>query len=560
MKWSFTAAAERALAEAAGWSSRADRDELDAPELLLGLLAEEECRAAQLLLAVGLSTAHVTERWPRLTRSTNGSRRDFSPAVTGAIEAAVERLWDYPRPLALATEHLLLGLAASPGETADWLAEHGLRADELETHIHGLYGHESGPLPVDGTDDSAAANAVEEVAAEVLATTSQHVMPVEQVADAERPPLTLPSPEGRGVEDAPPHGPRSEVSHVDSRLLRVIDAAANRAREGLRVVEDFVRMVLDNRDLTSELKQLRHELTRALEPFSYRDLLAARDTLRDVGTTVTTDTEFARSDLAAVVTANWKRLQEALRSLEEYAKVTEPGAAAIFERLRYRTYTLEQTVDAAQAMCRRLDAVRLCVLVDGCRGNLLACTELVDKLVAAGVGMIQLRDKKLSDRELLAWARELMTRAKDRDTLVIINDRVDIAAAVHADGVHLGQDDLSISAARNILGPRALIGRSTHSIVQAREAVLEGADYIGVGPTFPSTTKQFDAFTGVELLRSVAEEIRLPAFAIGGIALTNLDEVLQCGFTRVAVSGAVIAAADPAQAAAEFVARLNVAR
>lgn len=557
MTWSFTAAAERALAEAAGWSSRADRGELDAPELLLGLLAEEECRAAQMLLTRGVGQAQVKERWPSLQPSANGARRDFSPAVAAAINTAVDRLWAYPRPLALATEHLLLGLVAAPGETADWLAEHGLRADELEKQIHDLYGHEPGPVALDAGPEirDAATEAVEEVAAEVLAAARGGAVASEKVSDdGETPSIQPSSGEGRRITETT-HAP-----HLDARLLRVIDAAANRAREGLRVVEDFVRLVLDHRDLTSELKHLRHELARALQPFAHGDMLASRDTLRDVGITIATDTEFERADLAAVLTANWKRLQEALRSLEEYAKVTEPDTAAIFERLRYRAYTLEQAVDAAQSIAQRLEAVRLCVLIDGCRGNLLAFTELVDKLVAAGVGMIQLRDKKLTDRELLAWAVFLQARTRTNGTLAIINDRADIAAAAHADGVHLGQDDLSISAARAILGPRALIGRSTHSLAQAHQAVFEGADYIGVGPTFPSKTKQFEAFTGVELLRDVASRIRLPAFAIGGVDLTNLDEVLQAGFSRVAVSGAVVAAADPVQAAAEFVRRLKAAR
>ncbi len=149
MSWSFTAAAERALAEAAGWSSRADRDELDAPELLMGLLAEEECRAAQMLLSRGVNTATVSLHWPELHRNGNGGRRDFSPAVATAIDAAIDRLWAYPRPLHLATEHLLLGLASAPGEAADWLALHGLRADELEAQIHTLYGHEPGPVSLE---------------------------------------------------------------------------------------------------------------------------------------------------------------------------------------------------------------------------------------------------------------------------------------------------------------------------------------------------------------------------------------------------------------------------
>ena len=106
--------------------------------------------------------------------------------------------------------------------------------------------------------------------------------------------------------------------------------------------------------------------------------------------------------------------------------------------------------------------------------------------------------------------------------------------------------------ARSIVGPDAPVGVSTHSIEQARQAVLDGANYLGVGPTFPSGTKVFDHFPGLELLRAVSAEIRLPAFAIGGITRENLGQVLSAGFTRVAVSGAVLNAKDPGQVVREI--------
>ena len=130
-----------------------------------------------------------------------------------------------------------------------------------------------------------------------------------------------------------------------------------------------------------------------------------------------------------------------------------------------------------------------------------------------------------------------------------MNDRPDLAVLSGADGVHVGQDELTVKDARRILGPSGLIGVSTHSLEQARAAVLDGANYIGVGPTFPSGTKQFAEFTGIELLRAVQAEIRLPAFAIGGITEENLPQVLATGFRRVAVSGAIADADDPAAAA-----------
>jgi thiamine-phosphate pyrophosphorylase len=142
-------------------------------------------------------------------------------------------------------------------------------------------------------------------------------------------------------------------------------------------------------------------------------------------------------------------------------------------------------------------------------------------------------------------------------TLFILNDRPDLAVLADADGVHLGQQDLTVKDARRILGPSGLIGVSTHSLEQARAAVLDGANYIGVGPTFASGTKQFSQFTGTELLRSVQAEIRLPAFAIGGVTLQNLPEVLATGFTRVAVSGAIAGSENPAGAAGKLLAALE---
>jgi thiamine-phosphate pyrophosphorylase len=171
--------------------------------------------------------------------------------------------------------------------------------------------------------------------------------------------------------------------------------------------------------------------------------------------------------------------------------------------------------------------------------------------------VLQLRDKNLPDRQLLDRARTLRAITRGTSTLFIMNDRPDLAALSGADGVHVGQDELTVKDARRILGPDGLVGVSTHSVEQARSAVLDGADYIGVGPTFPSGTKKFAEFTGTALLRAVAPEIRLPAFAIGGIDAKNLSEVLATGFTRVAVSGAVTTANDPATAASELLGLLT---
>ena len=354
--------------------------------------------------------------------------------------------------------------------------------------------------------------------------------------------------------------PLPSENHQAAAVVRVLDAAANRASEALRVVEDHARFVLDDAHLTEQWKRLRHDLTAALAGLPTEARAQCRQTQHDVGTTISTKAERQRTDLSAVLSANLARLQQALRTLEEYAKVplSPQGEGSVpsaeLEAIRYRSYTLAAAMEILRHSQDRLETVRLMVLV-GHRGA-AEFEQLVDRLYAAGVHAIQLRDKQLGDRPLLAQAKDLVTAAHRHGRLAIINDRADIAATTGAHGVHLGQDDLSVAATRRIVGPHVLIGVSTHSLAQAKQAVLDGANYIGVGPTFPSETKKFDQFPGPALLREVAEQIRLPAFAIGGIAAARLPEVLGTGMTRVAAGQAITEAADPAQAAAEFLAKL----
>jgi thiamine-phosphate pyrophosphorylase len=323
--------------------------------------------------------------------------------------------------------------------------------------------------------------------------------------------------------------------------LRALDAAANRAREGLRVVEDYVRFVLDDRHLSEQCKRLRHDLAAALGRVPMERSLAARETQADVGTGVSTSSEERRAGTAGVLAANFLRLEEALRSLEEFGKLLDAGMAAELEQLRYRSYTLHRAVEITRHSAERLAGARLHVLIDA-RPSPEEFERLVRGLVAAGVDMLQLREKGLGDRHLLDRARLLRELTRGTETLFIMNDRPELATLAGADGVHVGQEELTVKDARTIVGPDSLVGVSTHSIEQARQAVLDGANYIGVGPTFPSGTKHFEHFPGVELLQAVAAEIRLPAFAIGGINLENLGQVLEAGIKRVAVSGAVVAA------------------
>lgn len=355
-----------------------------------------------------------------------------------------------------------------------------------------------------------------------------------------------------------------QISTFPPAALRMIDANRNRAAEGLRVVEDYCRFGLGDHFLTSLCKNLRHELATTLAVIPETALAAARETQQDVGTRFSTPQEVSRRSLADVATAACQRVQQALRVIEESLKLVDVASATKIESLRYRIYTLAKALISTAASRERLANARLYVLVDGKRSE-CEFVECVQTLVESRVDVIQLRDKQLDDRTLLGRAR-LLRRVIEEATrqepcpqppLFTMNDRPDLAVLARADGVHVGQEELSVHDARQIVGAEMLVGVSTHTIEQARQAVLDGANYIGCGPVFPSQTKPFDQFPGLEFLRQVAEEISLPAFAIGGVTRQNLPQVLEVGFRRVAIGGAIVSANDTLQAARMFMQALG---
>lgn len=346
-----------------------------------------------------------------------------------------------------------------------------------------------------------------------------------------------------------------------AEVWRAIDASANRAGEALRVVEDVVRFVLDDGHLTRLAKDLRHDLAAVLSD-GLSDRVFLRDVPADVGAGVAAAATLPRGSAGDVIAANAARAAQALRSLEECAPLVAAQAVGRFEPLRYRLYVLERSALVALRSRDRLAGVGLCVLVDG-RTDLAAFERLVESLLEAGVRMLQIRDKHLDAPALAARTARAIASARrhpDRAAIVVVNDRADVAVATGADGVHVGGADLPTCLARRVVGPARLVGRTAHDIEAARAAVLDGADYLGVGPCYPSATKSFEAYAAPAFLREVAGEIGLPAFAIGGIASDRIDEVAALGISRVAVASAVTEAPDPGRAAAAIIERLGRAQ
>lgn len=334
-------------------------------------------------------------------------------------------------------------------------------------------------------------------------------------------------------------------------LLRIFDANLNRAREALRVLEECARFALHDRALVTTIKGARHALRAAAATLAADRLrlLANRDTPGDPGTDATTASEFVREDLPAVAAAAASRLTESLRVLEETAKaLADPAAARRIERVRYEAYDIDKLLTLALGTGRARQW-RLCVLLT----ESLCAHHPWDRVAAlaleGGADSLQLREKALDARELTDRARRLIEIARPAGAAVIINDRADAALASGADGVHLGQGDAPVRDVRALAGRRLLVGVSTADMDQARAAAGEGADYCGVGPMFPSTTKTRPHLAGPDSLRAyLADEqtARIPHLAIGGITPTNVRALADAGCRGIAVSSAVCAAQDPA--------------
>ena len=335
-----------------------------------------------------------------------------------------------------------------------------------------------------------------------------------------------------------------------SSVFRVLDANLNRLREGLRVVEEYCRLVQNDRSFV-QLKEIRHLLQKLYPPKLETLCLQARQADDDVGNQTFNSSEAKRDDSRAVLRAGLKRSQEASRVIEEYAKIiNEDDVSRKAKSLRFSLYTLEKKLlvsrnDKVFSWFDRDRDYALYLVVDEAsyHGHDLL-TDLKMALIA-GVNLLQLRQKRTGDQYFLSRALQLKTLCAEYQLPFIVNDRPDIAFLSAADGLHLGQDDLDIDAARKIVGEKMPIGRSTHSLEQALVAEAEGADYIGFGPVFKTPSKENpDPVVGIEKLREVVSRISLPVVAIGGINHENIALVRDTGPAGIGVIRAILASDD----------------
>jgi len=345
-------------------------------------------------------------------------------------------------------------------------------------------------------------------------------------------------------------------------VLRLLDANLDRAREGLRVVEDWCRFGLDRADLVARLKDLRQRLG-VLHQSRYKQ---ARHTAADVAAGMSHPAQQQRLQPEQVLAANCGRVQEALRVLEEFGRGVDAQLVSEAAAIRYALYDLEvellRSTGSGHQRRSQLQACRL-YLVTSPAPDLIA---VVEAALAGGVRLVQYRAKEgsvdpdgqpITDVVRLEQARALRQLCSRQGALFLVNDRIDLALAVDADGVHLGQGDLPPAIARQLLGPERLIGRSTHAISQLRQAVADGCDYVGVGPVNATPTKPGREPVGLDYVRQAAAESPIPFFAIGGIDAASLPAVQAAGAQRVAVVRAISAAPDPAEASRQLLSLLE---
>lgn len=335
---------------------------------------------------------------------------------------------------------------------------------------------------------------------------------------------------------------------MNRAVFRIIDANFNRAREGLRIAEDFCRFALNNETFSGRCKQLRHRLSSAVSKLDTQKLVTARDTENDIGREIEIADRMKRDGLEDCVTAGFARTTEALRVLAESAAAIDAAAADTFEQLRYDCYILEKDITLFGFGALRFRKVRLygIITVESCSDALAVAKAAAEN----GADCLQLRAKKISDIEFLTLAKRFVDLCKHHNVISIINDRVDIAVVAQADGIHLGQNDLPLAEVRKCQLKPLITGISTHSMTELEKAVEQMPHYVGLGSIFSTDTKQQVRVAGLDYIAAAIQFLKdkpVEAVAVGGINLETIEKVLQAGAKRIAVSSCICKTENPAE-------------
>ncbi len=336
--------------------------------------------------------------------------------------------------------------------------------------------------------------------------------------------------------------------------LRIIDANLNRLGEGLRVLEEFARMTLNNAVLTQKLKDIRHKVVK-IDAALQKSLLNARDAVGDVGSEMDAAGEDKKRDIYGIITANSKRVQESLRVLEEIAKTSKSGLdSELYRKARFQLYTIERELLGKilrRDKIERLTGLYVVIDTGWLKGR--KYTEVAKQAIKGGVKIIQLRCKELTTGEFLNIARDLKEICSENSVLFIVNDSLEIALACKSDGLHVGQEDMPVAEAKKLLPIDMILGCSVSTAAEAVKAQKDGADYLGVGAIFTTATKESARAVGVERIKAIKKATHSPIVAIGGINKGNLSKVMKAGADAAAVISAVLGSGDIEKSTRELV-------
>ncbi len=326
----------------------------------------------------------------------------------------------------------------------------------------------------------------------------------------------------------------------DLRIYQIIDANLDRAREGLRVLEDWARFGLGKEKYVEKIKNFRQILGK-----NHLDIYKqSRNHIEDQCKGLTHKEQINRTTPEQIINSNACRVQEALRVIEEFSRPHNNKLSKIASEIRYEIYTLEidlLSLSKFKKSKKTLKENDLYVITDQ-KENLL---EIIEEILIAGVKIIQHRFKTGTDKDHLQEAVQIKNLCKRYNSLLIINDRVDIALASNADGIHLGQDDLDLKTARKLLGYSKIIGISANNEIDISSALEDGCDYIGIGPVFETATKRNKKPIGIEKIKTLTKDLNIPWFAIGGIKTNNISYLKRNGFKKVALVSELMNSEDP---------------
>ena len=338
----------------------------------------------------------------------------------------------------------------------------------------------------------------------------------------------------------------------DMRVAQIIDANLDRAREGLRVLEDWARFGIAKDDLVVKLKNFRQILGK-YHLKTYKD---ARDFTKDNSTGLTHHEQENRKSINNLISANAARVQEALRVIEEYSRNGNKELSLVSSKIRYEIYKLEITLLNYASNKDKLNLIK--------ENNLYfissqtpKMTEIIESVLKVGVKIIQHRFKVGTDSKNLREAIKIKQLCDKYEALFIVNDRIDIALACNADGVHLGQNDIDIRSARKMLGFSKIIGISANKSSEIKSAVENGCDYLGIGPVFETTTKRGKEPLGVNKIKQISENLSIPFFVIGGIKKENIQTLKKNGISKIALVSEIVNADNPQEKAIMLIKELS---